>query len=246
MTTDSWCPLSRRTGESSAADDPVEGVPPYLRMPLHNWVAKVFDAAAADVDPWGPKDDTLEREVTLRLGIPIPRYADGEQLLDVIDAALWFLSAKTPVSWGDRREYLASELQQILDAGRSAWRVNTGSSGLQRRLDEAVTATADETEAKVGDPRPSICASPGQKPTADTRIPTPHTGSPFSPSRLWRARWYFRMPTTRGRSARSSLTLAKHRTNGTRDHRQGCPARLRHDARRDAQAASGRPIPARR
>ncbi|MEU7802619.1 hypothetical protein AB0B10_25505 [Micromonospora arborensis] len=150
MTSTQWVPLSRRRA-GLGPEPPVEGVPPYLGDELYGWIETQLRL-----------HDNLESELRLRLrrhsGLG---NAQGNDLLDILDAALYWHPWSvfddgedegielTPEQHEEHEEALqtwqrvAGRVQQILDSGGSAWRLNRTLDGLERRIDDTVTAAAD-------------------------------------------------------------------------------------------------------
>lgn len=135
VTSTGWVPLScRRAG---AARPPlVEGVPTYMVKPLQDWLRRVLNAGGAF--------DDLYRDVRLHLRTDDDLWnATGEKLLDVVDAALYWYSQYNP-----HHEYeLAADVEIMLRAGGSAWRVARSGDQLERRVDDTVIEAA-RTAAK--------------------------------------------------------------------------------------------------
>ncbi|MEV7230926.1 hypothetical protein AB0M79_28490 [Polymorphospora sp. NPDC051019] len=152
MTAVEWVPLSRRL-EGLGPEVPVEGVPEYLAGELQMWLLNQFAGYRR-----------LEGELRLRLRLQGSLHGKyGDDLLDVVDAFLYWnpdsvwddgeedddvvdLTLEQEAAWQsevDAWKARAGEVEEILRTGGSAWRVNRRLNGLERRIDETVTAAVD-------------------------------------------------------------------------------------------------------
>ncbi|WP_405494221.1 hypothetical protein [Nocardia sp. NBC_00511] len=139
-----WQSLSQRI-VGAAPDGPYEGVPGHLRVPLLQW----FKA-------WGSSE---ARNLSMRLRIALPIDSaegsimaalcdlagqDDDLLLDLVDATL-------RLAWEEDQEFpdLAVEddhvleLDEVLRASASVWKVSDDSSGLTRIVGEQMQDIAD-------------------------------------------------------------------------------------------------------
>ncbi|MEV6369774.1 hypothetical protein AB0L86_23090 [Micromonospora musae] len=158
MTSTEWVPLSRRR-QGLGPEAPIEGTPKYLAEELRKWARSELAC-----------DDRFHGELSLRLRTPAPVTGTvGEQLLDVVDGILYWHPWRACEDDGDDGEQFTAEqearwqeevtawkatagrVQGILDASGSAWRVNRTLDGLERRLDDTVTAAAELTIATSED-----------------------------------------------------------------------------------------------
>ncbi|MEH0822173.1 MULTISPECIES: hypothetical protein [unclassified Micromonospora] len=133
-----WAPLSRRLAGLGPDDTQHEGIPSYLRDELEHWIYDCYP------------DDTYERnrlqatiKFRLRLNeLPQPAQLDDDQLLNMIDALL---------AWGIRRQdWQFKQLRELLTAGGAGWRINATGDGLERRVDDTVTAAVTDTVRDAG------------------------------------------------------------------------------------------------
>lgn len=172
-----WVPLSRRL-EGLGPEAPVEGVPKYLADELQMWLLNQFVGYRR-----------LEGELRLRLRLEGSLHGKyGDELLDIVDGFLYWnpdsvwddgkddeedLTSEQEAAWQsevDAWKACAGEVEEILRTGGSAWRVNRRLDGLERRIDETVTAAVDMA-ARRPRRRPPITSLPdGAPPTA--AIPT--------------------------------------------------------------------------
>ncbi|SCL43831.1 hypothetical protein GA0070606_0022 [Micromonospora citrea] len=158
MTSTEWVPLSRRRA-GLEPEPPVEGVPPYLEHELQTWLRGQFF-----------QHDGLQSELRLRLRrAGALGNAKDDELLDVVDAVLfwhpWSVfddgeDVGIELTPEQEREYqeelqmwqhIASQVREILDMGGSSWRVNRTLDGLERRLDDTVTAAVDHARGNARD-----------------------------------------------------------------------------------------------
>jgi len=149
-TTTEWRPLSRRLAGLPHDDTLYEGVPDHLYSSLNKWRFDRFY-----------EDEGLVEKVRLRLRLKDvqPNRVD---LLDIIDAILkWSTRYYDEKGVGDTPEEKAENrwwdivepLDDALELGGSAWRVNAQLDGLERRLDEIVHDAADQaTDAAAPEP----------------------------------------------------------------------------------------------
>lgn len=146
MAVSEWTSLPRRQAGLPPDDDLVEGVPARLSSPLGRWVDGVAKLGSRDY--WD--------EVHLRTGVDIKGASsaflwptEDDSPLTVVDALLFWTPRMDPWDGGefDPRKWgsTVNELDRILTVGRSAWRVNAGRDGLERRIDETITAAARQT-----------------------------------------------------------------------------------------------------
>lgn len=152
-----WAPLSRR-GEPRA-EALHDGVPPWLAQSLWEWVRGHIEfrdeLGQRHIDNKGLL--RLERRLQMRLnwrGGPIGALMDLEAsagaseslLLDLVDAQLDDLSADSD------GVAVANHLERVLVEGGSAWGVALRGErlGLERRVDETVTAAAQATMGAPG------------------------------------------------------------------------------------------------
>jgi len=133
VTDTAWVPLSRRI--AGLGPDPTvhDGIPPYLRGALENWVHNCYPDDRYDSSVL---DSTLKFRLRLAKIDPPAKLTDDE-LLDVIDA---LLAWDVPVN-----SWLVGELHEILTAGGAGWRITSSNKGLERRIDATVTAAVSET-----------------------------------------------------------------------------------------------------
>jgi hypothetical protein len=111
------------------------GMPEHLIAPLHSWLQHALNRDTGEMK-------NLAQEVALRLQIPgdyyqAVRFAKREQLLRVVDAVL-----HCSYMHGHPRD--TKVLDRILELGGSAYKVNSGRSGLVRRVDHTVDAAAKQ------------------------------------------------------------------------------------------------------
>ncbi len=144
-----WVPLSRRAAGLGPDPTLYEAVPDHLRPALRSWVS----------DRWSTNQPAREElQWRLRLALDeddVNRYLDGEDLLDVIDGILrWW--PKSELDDVEKRDWISdpkiipgprSQLSDALNGGGSAWRINTGGGGVERRGDETITAATAATAA---------------------------------------------------------------------------------------------------
>lgn len=150
-------PLSRRNAGLGPDPTLYEGTPAHLRPVLWSWI----------LERW--RENTAAREELLcRLHLALlDDVPDGEQIeyltedqvLDIIDGILrWWpakqLDDRDRRSWGDKAATTEpgprSNLQELLYAGGSAWRISTDGRALERRVDDTVTAAADTAVQTAG------------------------------------------------------------------------------------------------
>lgn len=142
-----WRPLSKRGQHDPVLDEPAEGVPPYLRAPLLDWITEM-------IAPWSgrsrsPRKDTLEHlQLSFRLIPPlntsVPAQAmddlmsrvsrDEQFALDVVDYLLHHIFQA--IDYDENIQPRLSRLQDMLRVGGSVWEVTVDEEsfpGLTRR-----------------------------------------------------------------------------------------------------------------
>lgn len=148
-----WRPLSRR--DDPSYDALVEGVPPYLRASLWEWVAEDLTYEKAS-DRYGNKESLQEVERRLRWTLDwaygaasaltslqaLVQTGGEERFLDVADLVL------SHVTHAAR----ADEVDTILRDGGSAWCVanRAGVYRLERRVNPTVAQAAEEVMGAAG------------------------------------------------------------------------------------------------
>jgi hypothetical protein len=130
-----WTTLSRRNAGLPPETELVEGISGHLVIPVKRWI----DGRLVE------GDDSYWDRAQLETGSSRYGSYSGDRLLDLVDWILFWYPRMPPGSvtrpiqpWPMR----LAELEQILSLGRSAWRVNAGGDGLERRLEPAVTSAA--------------------------------------------------------------------------------------------------------
>jgi hypothetical protein len=111
-----------------------DGVPPYLRGVLEEWVNDCYPDERYE-------SRMLHNRLKFRLRLteselPPNRLTD-DGLLNVIDALLAW--------WVPETSGLVGALHEILTAGGAGWRITSSGKGLERRIDATVTAAVFET-----------------------------------------------------------------------------------------------------
>lgn len=150
--TQAWKPLSER---GTTGDIPlVDGTPPYLYRPLQQWLYHVLARKPGAMTTGRSGHENTETQqvmIRLRMESPVPWMIDSAdpRFLDAIDATLHW------TDWEERlrspHEEGPSHLERTLAAANSAWRVAASGRGLERRLDETVTAAALTTIDGAGE-----------------------------------------------------------------------------------------------
>ncbi|MCX4538335.1 hypothetical protein [Streptomyces sp. NBC_01669] len=135
--------FSVRLGIAEAIEEtPHLGVPAHLRAPLRQWVRRCFTSEI----------DSNAVLIGLHLRIVPPKQAtplaalisqDGWALLDVIDTVLGFSDEED--NWFGNEDW--ETLEDLLDAGGSAYRVNQGGDGLEERITPAVRDAVSQAVA---------------------------------------------------------------------------------------------------
>jgi hypothetical protein len=133
-----WRPLSKRGQADPRLDEPVEGLPPYLRDPVFRWVTEAVAHHYAD-EMYAHRESKRELlqalQLAFRLTDPLDfsgdvsaandlldRMASDETFaLDVVDYLLANAEAAAPQ--GYNAALFAEELNDILTAGGSVWEV---------------------------------------------------------------------------------------------------------------------------
>lgn len=136
-----WSPLSHRVGGSGEV--PLEeGVPDWLYPHLQGWLWRVLQHADEPVKVLRPGHGLTEAAQRVMLRVRSDRQpwlipADDPALLDAVDATLRWVSFDHHgfTSYGD-----SASLEALLVSANSAWRVSATGQGLERRLDDTVTA----------------------------------------------------------------------------------------------------------
>lgn len=146
-------PLSIRSGARNE-DGPFDGLPAHLSSTVLGWVGDLFGTP-----DWADYTTLLKtqdlREIATRLRVPDSRddwrtvrnwaTQDEERALDLTDLALGIVFDEMGASWGARA---GKELQRLLDAGGSVWRVDQDC--LVRQVDaHAQDAYVELTESTV-------------------------------------------------------------------------------------------------
>jgi hypothetical protein len=135
VTNSDWPPPSAR---HAALPEPTEEVSPQLHRALRGWLQRVL----VNVGPGmivRPRADYgwHVQQIMLRLGTDVPPWEfQPETILDAVHETLF------EVQWADPRPNVRM-LESMLAAANSIWRVETrsdGRRGLERRVDETVTA----------------------------------------------------------------------------------------------------------
>ncbi|MEH0564424.1 hypothetical protein QBA37_35225 [Streptomyces silvae] len=142
MTTAPRPRFSTRLGLSQAVDEaPYDGVPAHLRQPLQAWLLGCFNTN---------REDQYAARICLQLrlsGGEASRFLlsrqQGWELLDAIDATLG--SEDRERDWFGNENW--EELDDLLDAGGSAYQVNQDGDGLEERVTPAVRDAVSQTVA---------------------------------------------------------------------------------------------------
>jgi hypothetical protein len=142
-----WVPLSQRGSGQPTVQALVEGVPDWLHRHLVIWMYR-------NLQSWqGPvlalrhdsdlKDEARQVMVRIRTSLqPWTMSADDPQFLDAVDATLHC------ASWlPDYDDDPGIELERLLVAAGSAWRVSDRFRGLERRVDRTVSRAVEEATA---------------------------------------------------------------------------------------------------
>ena len=141
-----WRPFGIETPEEIARYDTLyEGVTPWMKGPLWNWMIYQLDEEQSEND--SEFNDSLVERLFQQLRIPLLTFGEGNfssalftlcesnQLLPAIDFILAF---------SDDAD--ADSLQRILDRSGSAWTIGNrieGYKGLVRRVPKGVQLAAD-------------------------------------------------------------------------------------------------------
>jgi hypothetical protein len=189
VTDTDWVPLSRRAA-GLPAEPLVDGVPDWLYPRLQEWLYHVLQHTDKPVMVLRPGHgySTETREVMLRVQITTQPWllpADDPRFLDAIDATLRWIEWSWP--WPEGED--PGNLERLLAAANSVWRVSADGSGLERRVDETVTAAVTTTVRDAGTEAGGHLASAWAAAYADTRTPTRRMTRRCSPSRRLPARW---------------------------------------------------------
>src|ERR1700680_1148531 len=159
-TTD-WRPLSVRLGKRPDYDTLHGGVPPWLAQSLEDWAMGLFrwenDHHQVFFDEKALHELEWRLKLSMRLDLAAPARAlvslhnhmfdVPDVFLDVVEFVL-FKSADDSSHTVER----LSELERILEAGGSAWRVSTRGAfpHLEARVDATVVAAAERVMADAG------------------------------------------------------------------------------------------------
>ena len=159
-TTD-WRPLSVRLGKRPDYDTLHGGVPPWLAQSLEDWAMGLFrwenDRHQVFFDEKALHELEWRLKLSMRLDWSAPARAlmslhnhmfdSPDVFLDVVEFVL-FKSADDSSHTVER----LSELERILEAGGSAWRVSTRGAfpHLEARVDATVVAAAERVMADAG------------------------------------------------------------------------------------------------
>jgi hypothetical protein len=164
-----WLPLGKRDA-ATGAETLYEGIPLHLRDPLANWLRRILlEDAGRYFSSFTAKSDQKALRVAnqLRLRLPVDeetsltrqegqyarqlmeyaKHANGERLLDIVDAVLMD-SVNDPIGLG------AGDLDILLKEGGSAYCVNNRGTGLVRRTDP--TANSAHNRAASPDDSASV------------------------------------------------------------------------------------------
>jgi hypothetical protein len=139
-TTDPWVPLSRRTAGLGPETTLYDGVPKHLRGALTGW----FESC------WPEENDehrVLYDHLLLRLHVDhlAPGQMSEDELLDAVDAMLaWGPSSKDYLAGRVSANVSRGHLKEILRIAASTWRVRDDGRGLERRVDDTVTAAVQQ------------------------------------------------------------------------------------------------------
>lgn len=145
-----WAPLSRRAAGLGPEVTVYEAVPDHLRPALRSWVRDQWRANQAALEE-------LQWRMRRRFDDDDSDFLDGEDLLDVIDGILrWWPHDQlddTKGYWAKPNQAVPGPRTQLNDAltgGGSIWRVNADGDGVERRVDDAVTAATAATATAAG------------------------------------------------------------------------------------------------
>jgi hypothetical protein len=134
-----WTNLNRRQTGLPPETELVDGVPSHLFTPLKAWIDRAMLGGKAAY--W--------HEVQLRTGANLYWAGDDDGWLTIADAILYWYPQMQPT---DRQPFGPTDwqheiaaLEQLLTIGRSVWRVNARGDGLERRVENIVTAASRQT-----------------------------------------------------------------------------------------------------
>lgn len=155
MTDAAWAPLSRRIAGLGPDLTVHDGVPPYLRGALENWV---HDCYPDDQYEGSALDNTLKFRLRLTTSPRPPTRLTDDELLDVIDALLAWCVPEDSLLPGET-SWLVGALREILTTGGAGWRITNSGKGLERRIDTTVTAAVFKTIHSANDEAGSYLAT---------------------------------------------------------------------------------------
>ncbi|MCK2021980.1 hypothetical protein KZC52_03530 [Microbacterium sp. kSW2-24] len=145
-----WTPLGEDAESYHARR---EGIPQYMKGALRDWFRTEFDSFGHQ----GPKAIARMRKYDLRSR----RQAHADNLSHGPDSVFQLLDEDEILRIMDwvildnllSEEYDSSDLEEVLDAGGSVWKVGvrSGFAGLERRVPQGVQDAADSAMATPGD-----------------------------------------------------------------------------------------------
>jgi hypothetical protein len=157
-----WRPLSLRGRADARFDEPIEGLPAWLRGPVLKWVENSFVRGGRDFEDNYVQTDVLEAlQLAFRLEEPfhgsgewgllrdlLNRMQDDEFALDVLD---WMLHHDHHFGGSGYLEQWAEDLNDVLRQGGSVWEVtaHAGSYQLTRRAAGPVVDVLEHTAAEA-------------------------------------------------------------------------------------------------
>jgi hypothetical protein len=164
MSQSGWKRLSARQ-RTQDAEALFEGVPSHLYLPLIGWCVDESGAGlleGAAVAARLPLTDTLlghsydtDRKQAITGGLRGVGEQWPEKLLDLADALLHARYEQNPAV---TTRVSVRRLNQLLEMGGSAWRVNRRGNGLERHVDQAVVATVNQAMTAAQQSVPSAGA----------------------------------------------------------------------------------------
>jgi len=162
-----WRPLSLQGETDPRFDEPHEGLPPWLRDPVVNWIKASFEIDDPYDGPFIRNDALTDLQLEMRLQEPLSGGDDWRRLNDLIarvnldqefalDVIDWMVAHWPRFSSGEHMdertvaEHWTADLNLKLRQGGSAWEV-TSSGSVYRLTRRAVGPVADVLEHTATD-----------------------------------------------------------------------------------------------